>query len=83
MSDFVWRPVSEVPPRPTAALFATFDEIVPPDDGPFLLDGLFIVQKGAWVREDGRVMPSKLDNVWWIEEEALFAAWPLKRLGSL
>ena len=80
MIPLKWRPVSELPPQPASALFATFDPFAAPDDGgPYLLDGLFIIHKGQWVREDGGPVPANLDNVWWIDEEALFAAWPLQR----
>jgi hypothetical protein len=79
MSTYGWKPVSEVPRHPVSALFATFD----PDDDqngePYLLDGLHIVHRGVWVREDGGAIIGSLDNLWWIDEEALFAAWPLKR----
>ena len=69
-----WRQLSEVPRRPTSALFAVFDD----DGGPYLLEGIFIVSKGGWAREDGGPMPKNIDKVWWIEEEAVFRAWPLR-----
>jgi hypothetical protein len=78
MTPLKWRPVNELPPQPASALFATFDTLTAPGDaGPYLLDGLFIIHKGQWAREDDSPMPANLDNVWWIDEEALFAAWPL------
>lgn len=79
MNDFKWRPASEVPQRPTSALFATFDDIDLDSTEPYLLDGIFNTSKGRWVREDGGPMPKNIDAIWWIDEEALFAAWPLQR----
>jgi hypothetical protein len=76
MSAYQWRPITPVPAQPVSALLAVFDD--DGDNEPYLLDGIWIVSKGRWEREDGTLLEPPA-GAWWIDEEALFAAWPLHR----
>ncbi|GIW55355.1 MAG: hypothetical protein KatS3mg082_1759 [Nitrospiraceae bacterium] len=69
----IWRPASEVPKGPLTAIFAEIAE----DGEPVLVDGIFEVRDGVWLREHSTERPPHAS--FWLAEQDLFETIPLKR----